>query len=267
MSPSRSEDDPVRAWIEEGTAPPDPERVRSTTEGLVGAIYRRGEVDEATLDALLELLSHEIRTPFAVIEGSARLLAQDADRLEDEHVQLAHNILSHATLGLLLLDRLAEVRAVDHGNIALERVPVDIAEFLEKTVENLHAVVVGTRPVQILSELDEPVVAHVDVRRMRQIVFNLLANAAVNTPPDALIRIELRRRGDVLEVEVRDEGHGVAPAQVDTIFEKFPRLGAARQGPGVGLFVSRGLARAHGGDLRTEPAEKQGGIFVLSLPL
>lgn len=268
MSDETNADDKLRAWVEgQPIMPGDPERERGVADDLAGAIYRRPEVDGAAVDALLELVSHEIRTPFAVIQGAAGLLLRDLEDLSDEHQVIAHQIYRNSRVGLLLLDRLATVREVDAGSLVLDRSPVQIVQLVKSTVAELQEVVLGTRPVEIRDDVGEELTAPVDVRRVRQIIFNLLANAALNTPPDALIHVAMRETGESVEVEVRDDGHGVAPADAERIFEKFPALSASRQGPGVGLYISRGLARAHGGELFTEPAEEQGGVFVLRLPL
>lgn len=245
---------------------PDPTRVRHAAEEVIGLIHRRG--DSSQVESLLELVGHEIRTPLAVIEGTARVVMNDADELSDDHLDAVGRIHANALLALLLLERLAEVRPIEEGRVTLVTYPTDLIRQLVQTVELLGHAVLGTRPVSVHHGELESVICDVDPRRLRQIVFNLLANAALNTPPGSPINVDVRTDGGVAEVEVRDDGQGVTPEDAERLFEKFPSLTAHRQGPGVGLFVSRGLARAHGGDLRAVPTEGgPGGVFILQLPL
>jgi signal transduction histidine kinase len=259
--------DPLEKWIREGGNPtPDPEAERAAVDETIAAIHRK--VGGHTVEALLELFGHEIRTPLAVIEGSATLLLDDEDDLTSEHVEVVRRIHRNAVLALLLLDRLATIRLVESGSLALRTVPTEVPALVRECAQGLHEAVLGTRPLVIRDDVAGPAVCDVDPNRIHQVVFNLLANAALNTPPEAAVLIRIATEEGVLRLEVRDEGHGVAPDDTERLFEKFPRLDAARQGPGVGLYVSRGIARAHGGDLWAEPSPKKtGGIFVFTLPL
>lgn len=265
MGEDRGEDG-VREWIRRGLrSHPDPESERHPTDEAISEIHRRLETH--SVEALLELIGHEIRTPLALIEGSAGMLYTDRDQLDGEHVEIVQRIRRNAALAILLMDRLAEVRSVDQDAVVVNARPIDLIGYVDDTVELLHESVLGSRPVSVDRGELSTAVCEVDPRHVRQILFNLLANAALNTPPDAPVNISIREVDGGYEIEVRDDGHGVAPDDAEELFEKFPRLGATRQGPGVGLYVSRGLARAHGGDLEALPSEDEdGGIFVLRLP-
>lgn len=258
-------DDPVHEWITRGLHNHlDPESQRHPTDEAISAIHRR--TDSHSVEALVELIGHEIRTPLTVIKGSSRMLFEESERLEPDQVESVRRIHRNAVLAMLLVDRLAEVRRVDEGDVLLSRRPVDLVEYVHETVEVLHEAVLGTRPVSVETDGVEAAVSDIDARRVRQIIFNLLASAALNTPPSAPVNLVIRPAGDTYEIEVRDHGHGVAPEDAERLFDKFPRLDAVRQGPGIGLYVSRGLARAHGGDLHAVPTDGDGGIFILSLP-
>lgn len=229
--------------------------------------HQRDRIDAATAEELLELVGHEIRTPLALIRGAIELLNHDADELSSLHRQLVGRIDRNAHLGLLLLDRFADIRAVDRGTLELNRSELDLEQLIRDTAHELHEAVLGGRPLNLTTESDRELVTSVDERRIEQIVFNLLTNAALNTPAGADLNITFREVDGHVEVEFRNHGHGVAPDDADEMFEKFPVLDASRQGAGMGLYLSRGIARAHGGDLWAEPSEEDEGIFVLRLPL
>lgn len=105
-----------------------------------------------------------------------------------------------------------------------------------------------------------------DPTALREIVFNVLANAAKYSAPHAAIEVTVRQDDDRAEVIVRDHGTGVTPRDTETIFGKFLQGDRASPGAGLGLYISRGLARAHGGDLHVRPAEQRGSEFILTLP-
>lgn len=241
--------------------PADADRVQRALSDL----SRRDGIDPEAVEALLDLIGHEFRTLFAIIRGSSRLLADGPDS-SDERRALVETIFRTADLGLLMLDTFADVRAVDRGELALQREVADLEDVLRAVVADVREALLGDRQVEFHRDDDAPLTAAVDVRRIRQIAFNIFTNAAMNTPAGAALTITFRRRGDRIEVEFRDRGHGIAPTDSELLFEKFTVLDAERQGAGTGLYVSRGIARAHGGDLRAEPAPEEGGIFILTLP-
>ncbi len=113
-----------------------------------------------------------------------------------------------------------------------------------------------------------PIVAHGDFRRILQILINLLSNAIRHTPPGGTVRIDCAREGDIAAVIVADEGEGIAPEDQERIFDRFERLGLHDgTGSGLGLYISRRLARAMGGELGVDSAPGAGARFVLTLPV
>ena len=106
-----------------------------------------------------------------------------------------------------------------------------------------------------------------EFRRVLQILINLIGNAIRYSPESTVVRIELAEAGDLARVVVADQGPGLSPGQAQIVFEKFERLGRSDDGgSGLGLYISRRLARAMGGELRVESAPEQGARFILELP-
>ncbi|MBP8230813.1 MAG: sensor histidine kinase [Rhizorhabdus sp.] len=113
-----------------------------------------------------------------------------------------------------------------------------------------------------------PIVAHGDFRRILQVLINLLSNAIRHTPPGGTVRIDCAREGDIAAVIVADEGEGIAPEDQERVFDRFERLGLQDgTGSGLGLYISRRLARAMGGELGVDSAPGKGARFVLTLPI
>jgi signal transduction histidine kinase len=131
-------------------------------------------------------------------------------------------------------------------------------------VSDLGCAVLREHPVELGTADDVSVDA--DPTAVREIVFNLLSNAAKYSASDAPINITVSRSGHDATMVVRNHGHGVTPGDGEHIFEKFFQADTCSSGVGLGLYVSRGLARAHGGDISVRPARDAGSEFVLRLP-
>ncbi|MFZ5706179.1 MAG: sensor histidine kinase [Pseudomonadota bacterium] len=113
-----------------------------------------------------------------------------------------------------------------------------------------------------------PIVARGDFRRILQVLINLLSNAIRHTPAGGTVRVDCAREGDIAAVIVADQGDGIAPDDQERIFDRFERLGLHDgTGSGLGLYISRRLARAMGGELGVDSAPGDGARFVLTLPV
>jgi signal transduction histidine kinase len=116
-------------------------------------------------------------------------------------------------------------------------------------------------------ELDEALTASVDPVRIRQVLTNLLSNAVKYTPAESPVEVTLRRVGESVELAVRDHGPGIPRVAAERVFERRARLVDDGSGSGLGLYVSRELARAHGGDLVAEQPQGGGALLVLRIPV
>ena len=108
-----------------------------------------------------------------------------------------------------------------------------------------------------------------DRERLRQVLVNLIDNAVKYSPPGAEVRVEAQGSDGRVVIDVRDRGPGIAREHHSVIFEKFGRVqgGSAKPGTGLGLFIARSIAEAHGGSLAVRSSVEQGSIFTLSLPV
>jgi signal transduction histidine kinase len=123
-----------------------------------------------------------------------------------------------------------------------------------------------SRPIPLAPGL--PIVARGDFRRILQVLINLLSNAIRHSAPGGTVRIDCAQEGDIAAVIVADQGNGIAPGDQERIFDRFERLGLHDgTGSGLGLYISRRLARAMGGELGVDSAPGEGARFVLTLPV
>jgi signal transduction histidine kinase len=233
------------------------------TQSKLG-LENAGELMSAK-DRFVATVSHELRTPLAAVLGFSEILK--ADTLEgmgtDERNEIISTIAEQAgDLADIVEDLLVMARA-DHGTLATVAVPVDVAAQCRQVIERINA----TRVIPITTPPGaNPVRALGDPGRVRQIIRNLLSNAASYGGPD--ISISIQAEGMTVSISVGDNGNGVPPSQAERIFEPYHRVHAASPTSGtlgLGLSVSRTLARLMTGDL---VYHRVGGVttFELQLP-
>lgn len=227
-----------------------------------------GGPDERDLDQHLALVAHELLTPLVVAQGYASLLADLLGDRDDESGELALGAARNLDLAMLLLQRLRDTSA-SAEDLALDRGVLDLSAVVAQIVTDLSTTVAADHPVTHHGP-EGPVELSADGVRVRQVLFNLLVNAAKYSDQGAPIEVTLRVDDDAgfASVEVRNHGFGVAPDDAERLFQKGARGdGEGPGGLGVGLFISRVIAEAHGGSLHVEPAEIRGSRFILRLPL
>jgi signal transduction histidine kinase len=214
---------------------------------------------------LLQALAHELMSPVTVILRMAETVRSERDELPEEMVdRFMDSIVSNATHMTELIESLAEAHRVDAGMLALDPRPTDLGSLVQQTVSDLGSVL---ERHTVESSLPVGITASVDRVRVRQILTNLLTNAAKFSPEGTTVSVAVIEADEEVEISVRDQGPGLPPGSPDAAFEKFSRLSSTRQGGGLGLglYIARGIARAHGGDL-TASSEGRGSIFTVRLP-
>jgi two-component system, OmpR family, sensor kinase len=205
--------------------------------------------------------AHELRTPIAGVQAVAEAaLAPGMSAEERERLQLL--LLRESRRAGRLVDDLLVLARLDAG-LELRREPVDLLELARTEAERAQLLA----PDQHVEVRGEPVTVHGDASRLAQVVGNLLDNARRHAGPGT---VTVTVSGDPATVLVTDEGPGVPAADRERIFDRLVRLDEARGedgGAGLGLAIARGIARAHGGDLRcVDPRSGRGAAFELVLP-
>jgi two-component system, OmpR family, sensor kinase len=255
-------------------------RFVETVARWIGAVAHRAElVEQIGRDAaergrrraaedLITVLAHDLRNYMHPIDGRLQLvrvrLERDARTADLRDIDIARRGL--ARLGGIIADILETAR-IEQGELELELEPVDVVKLVKEVGTTLAT---ETQPIQVRTE--EDVVAMIDASRIRRCVENLVANAIKYSPRGAPVHVLVRRResesGELVRIEVIDEGPGIPQDIAPHIFDRFFTARARSGGLGLGLFVARGIATMHGGDLTVETSEPgKGAHFVLSLPL
>jgi signal transduction histidine kinase len=218
-----------------------------------------------SLDEMLAYIAHEIRNPLTVLKchaGNLRARAHTMSRAELDEATLA---IERNVKNLdLLLTSLTDVRAISGEGISLRLTRTLISKIVQDTMADLESL---TRTHEVTVHIEDDAVVNLDVVRIRQVLTNLISNAVKFSPEGTPVELTVRRNDNQVQVTVQDQGPGIPEHRVDELFQKFSRLGSETGGMGLGLWVSRGIVREHGGDLRVADNSIEGCAFVLSLPI
>ncbi len=243
--------------------------IKAAEEALRAGRDRAREANKAKSD-FIAVMSHEVRTPLNAILGSVEVLKRgQRDKETTELVKL----IDDAGRGLLsIVSDLLDVSKIDAGKLDVTYSPTDLPALVKRTVEfwGPQASNKGLSLAIDCSEADTSTLM-IDAGRVRQIVGNLVSNAVkfsdTGSVTARLSTYEARDGRVEVVISVIDTGPGIPDALAETIFAPFEQgpSNASRGGTGLGLFISRRLARLMGGDLTLEPARRNGSHFRLSL--
>ena len=222
-------------------------------------------------DEFLAVLAHELRNPLAPIRHAAALIA--APQASPEQQQRSCQTIERQVerMGALLND-LLDISRITFGRITLHHAFVTLQTVLQAAAEATQAPMQDKDQSFALHLPETPLWLYADPLRLEQIFINLLGNAARYTPAGGRITLVVQAGADDVRVEIADNGIGIAPERLADLFQMFgqidPRLTERAPGLGIGLALSRELARLQGGDITaTSAGPGQGSRFTVSLPL
>lgn len=223
---------------------------------------------ERVRSALLASISHDLRTPLAVMAGASSSLAERGEQMgAEEREALARSLFSQAREMSEQVAKVLQMTRLEAGALEPARDWDSLAEIAEAVLRRLRERLAGHRVIVELAE-DLPLL-RVDASLIEQALGNLLENAARHTPPDTLIRLRARRAGGEVVVSVEDFGPGLSDAELERVFAKFHRGASegAASGMGLGLSICRAVVSLHGGRVWAEQIPGGGTAFRLSLPV
>jgi len=236
----------------------------------LGDVARRVEVlreTEKLQAALLDSISHDLRTPLASITGSLSSLSDTGTTLDgSQRRELLETAREQADQMNRLVGNLLEMSRIEAGALKLHLAPTDVQELIGAVVGQF-ADALKDRDIRIDISPDLPDVP-MDFVLVTQALANVLDNAVKYSPPGSPIEIHARLVGSDLQIEVDDRGSGVPAVDVGRIFEKFYRLRRPRDagGVGLGLAISAGILGLHGGRIWAATREGGGTSIFLAIP-
>lgn len=210
------------------------------------------------------MVTHELKGPLTSLRGFAQLM----QRRQTFSARGIEVILAQADQLERLVSDLLDAARLNAGRLELRRAPVDLNRIVLAAAERaqaetqLHVIAVETAA--------RPQIGDWDADRVTQVLHNLLSNAVKYSPDSGDILVRVEELGEAARVTVRDQGIGIPAAAQERLFSRFYRVENVRgstQGLGLGLYISRSLVEAHGGQIGVESAPGQGSVFAFTLPL
>ncbi|HEU5216515.1 MAG TPA: ATP-binding protein [Gaiellaceae bacterium] len=217
----------------------------------------------------VSLVSHELRSPMAAVIGAARTLQDRWRMLTADQRESFLALIGDETARLAeLVGDVLDTSRIEAGTFSYRFEEVDLGRVVDEAVE-----------AAALAQQEVPVVASVrtglpairgDRARIRQVLGNLIENAVKYSPEGGEVRVSAAAGNGAVQIAVKDAGPGIPRDQQGRIFEKFGRVdvpGASKPGTGLGLFIARSIAEAHGGSLDVTSGAEPGATFTLTLPV
>lgn len=236
--------------------------------GNVRDITRFREADQLK-NTFISIISHELKTPVALIKGYAGTLSREDTEWDPDTVRASARIIEEESDRLTaLIDNLLDASRLQAGGLKLNLTDVALDKLAQRQIELFRT---QTTKHELLAEFEPsfPLIQG-DAARLEQLLNNLVSNAIKYAPDGGPIRVSGRTLADAVEVTVSDQGIGISVEEQASIFKRFYRVDDAlsrrAQGSGLGLFIAHAIVEAHGGRIWVNSAPTQGSAFTFSLP-
>ena len=239
-----------------------PPEVRSLARAFNNMASRLHQADEQRRNLLADT-THELLTPLTVIRGN---LEGMLDGVYPADAANLHGIMDETDILLGLLEDLRMLALAESGALQLKKEPTDLRPFLHEVVGVFQSQAATAGVAINLNVAENLPILEIDPSRMRQVLSNLLANDLRYSPPGSQISLTCVTQGNILQIDVQDEGPGIPPADLDHVFERFYKS-ADSGGMGLGLAIAKHLVEAHGGSITAANAPMRGTLFRISLPI
>jgi nitrogen-specific signal transduction histidine kinase/CheY-like chemotaxis protein len=240
---------------------------------------RVAEAASKAKSEFISRMSHEVRTPLNAVLGFAQLLKRSArDKLDATEQEQLDMVCAAAEHLRTLLDDVLDLSRIEAGEMLIARVPVELCDLIRKAMRMSEAQArsSGIRLIQGFDDL-APIWIEADPNRLRQVLLNIISNGIKYNRPGGMlsvdVAIELKPPGSIkpsrVQILIMDDGIGMTPWQVDSLFQPFNRLGRENsgvEGVGIGLVLARQLTELMGGQLVVASHESEGTVARISLP-
>ena len=245
-------------------------REREKFEAELLRAKKSAEEANRAKSSFMAVMSHELRTPLNAISGYLEILQMGiAGPVADKQREILGRIDRSGRHLLRLINEMLDLARIEAGRVDYDFEDVMLSEVVA-SVTPLIEPQVNSKKITLSAQLTPDLIVRADAEKLQQILINLLSNATKFTPEGG--RIEINGSGTAHDVllRVRDSGIGIPKEQLESIFEPFVQVeGTGKhvsQGTGLGLTISRSLARGMGGDLKADSQAGSGSTFILTLP-
>src|SRR6266581_1062898 len=216
----------------------------------------------------LNIASHELRGPMTVIKGYLTMLESGAlGEMSHKARSVLPLLITRSDEVNWMVEQMIEASRLEEGRLAVKTQRMDIVELTDSAIDGVR-MLLADHGLKLITP-PEAIEAKVDPDRFQIVVRNLLSNAAKYSPAGSDINVDVGHDDNAAFVKVSDQGVGIAPEDQANLFTRFSRIetGAYIQGTGLGLWLSREIARMHQGDLTVSSKVGRGSTFTFSVPL
>jgi two-component system sensor histidine kinase VicK len=250
-----------------GTVQHDSAGKNSYFTGVLHEITERKQ-DEIRKNDFIGMVSHELKTPLTSLTGLVQLLHLELKDSQDEFIP---NALSRANLLVKKMNNLINgflnISLFESGKIFINKREFDIGSLIREMIEETGLIATTHR---INFSESEPILVHADRDKIGSVISNLLGNAIKYSPAGKVIDVTCRRENDQVIVNVKDQGMGINPKDLEKIFDRFYRVETSNSrhisGFGIGLYLSAEIIKGHGGRIWAVSESGQGSTFSFCLP-
>ena len=231
-------------------------------------VTRLMRFDELRND-LVATVAHEFRTPLTSLHLALHLLLEQvAGPLGDKQAELLHAARGDCERLQSIVDDLLDLTKMRSGRVEVQTVPISSKTLVDAAVDGQRAEAQAGK-VRLAVRLAQPILpVQADPERVSLVLTNLIANAVRHAPPGSAITVSVEPGAGAVRFEVADEGPGIAAEYQERVFEKFFRVPGTRgEGIGLGLYISREIVHAHGGEMGVQSEPGKGSRFWFSLPI
>jgi PAS domain S-box-containing protein len=224
---------------------------------------------ERLKDEFISVVSHELRTPLTSIRGALGLIGSGKlGTLEPKGQRMVEIAVADSERLVRLINDILDIERMESGRVDLDKSSGSIAEILARAADSVRPL--AEKAKVTLSVEAAPGKLWCDVDRVLQTLTNLIGNAIKFSPPGSTVWLTAERDEHAVYFRVRDQGRGIPPDKLESIFERFQQVDAsdarAKGGAGLGLAIARSIVIQHGGNIWAESDGKTGSTFVFTLP-
>lgn len=268
-------------WNEVRLDAPVSSRRMGTYAALLGTLSKTLDQQRETIDDLtrvnrtrelfLATVSHEMRTPLSALSMRIELLLRTVPDLAPQAVAGLEAMRVHVRQEAGMVDDLIDAARTLTGQMSIARSPIALGQVLRDAISTVETHAHAKQILMQVTPADygDHLYLEADGRRLQQVVWNLLFNAVKFTPEGGVIRIAIRRNGELVEIDIADSGQGIAPDDLAHVFGAF-NLQQQNNGTGLGLglYIARRIVELHGGTLSVSSAGRGlGATFAIRLPV
>ncbi|MGL6108251.1 sensor histidine kinase [Romboutsia sp.] len=228
-----------------------------------------------TKNHFISNISHELRTPVAVIMSSNQLLELNLNKIENEYSNSNENnmkIIRQNCFRLLrLTNNIIDIAKVDSGFMNLKLCNIDIISFLEGIVESVLPFAQSRKLNIIFDTTEEELIMSVDLEKIERIVLNLISNAIKFSHENNYIYVSIETNHEIFVLSIKDYGIGIEEKFLNAIFERFTQVDDTmirkNEGSGIGLSIVKSFVELHGGNVKVKSKINEGSEFIVELPI